>query len=239
MMSEIDYSQRPLTYRDVETYTQGVEIRDLARRRAVSTLPVVYSGNSDLSIVKQDFGIESSEPLLTPFNDKRGRILPAEMLNLGWEKFEETQSYHTEDISTQNGAIEPLSIRSLLTSNNAEIPGERTIKGDIGLLSVNTRPSPIQEDTYDVRETGKPGNAFFDAQDQTLGSPILGFAGVHQAQYVPFDDLGSEVSSVYYTGKYFKEGSEFGDTRKTRGRGFTYDNCVVGTDSIAFGGLKR
>lgn len=239
MSSKIDYSQSPLSYRDVEAFTQGIEIRDLARRRAVSSLPIVYSGNGDLSIVKQDFGIVAEEESLLPFFDKRGRVPTADTLDLGWRTFKETQSYHTADISTANGAIEPLAIRSLLTSQEAELPGERTIKGDIGLLSVNSRPSPMQEDTYDVREAGRSGNAFFDSQDQFFGNPITGFSGVHESQPVAFDDAAVTVTSVEFTGRYFREGSEFGLYRKTHGRGHTYNNCVVGTDSIAYGGLKR
>lgn len=238
MSSEIDYSQRPVTYVEIESFTQGVEIKDLARRRAVSSLPIIYSGRADLSIEQQDFGIVAQEEKLTAFSDKRGRISPDEMLEVGWRAAIETQSYHSEDVATSNGAIEPLSIRSLLTSNNVEIPGERTIKGDAGFLSVNGRPSPIQDDWYDVRERGRVGNAFFDAQDQFFGNPMTGFSGLSAPQSVPFDDVQA-VKSVYYTGRYFRQGSEFGTTRKSRGRGFTYDNCDVGTDSIAYGGLKR
>jgi hypothetical protein len=236
--SEIDYSQAPVTYAVIESFTQGVEIQNLARRRAVSTLPIIYTGNSDFSIEQQDFGIVAFEDQLTPFQDKRGRILPAEKLNIGWKSYEETQSYHSEDLSTANGLIEPLAIRSLLTSNNAEIPGERTIKGDVGLLSVNSRPSPIQEDWYDVRERGDSGNAFFDAQDQFSGVSVTGFSGGSAPQAVAFND-SQTVSSVHYTGRYFSPGGEFGSFRKTHGRGFTYDNSDVGTDSLAYGGLKR
>jgi hypothetical protein len=237
-MSEIDYSQRPLTYRDIEAYTQGLEIKDLARRRAVSTLPIIYSGKGDLTVVQQDFGIEAHEPTFTPYKDKRGRITPAESLDIGWRVYEETQSYHTEDLSTYNGAIEPLSLRSLLTSTNAEMPGERTIKGDIDLLSTNARPSQVQEDWYDVKDRGTPANAFFDSQDQMDGSPILGFAGGFGPQTVPFDDV-SDPACIQVTGRFFREGSVFGRTRKSHGKGFTYDNSTVGTDSLAFGGLKR
>lgn len=237
-MSDIDYSQRPLTYRDVESFTQGVEIKNLNRRRAVSTLPIMYSGKGDLSIEKQDFGIVAEEPQLTPFSDKLGRLSAETALDLGRFAYTEVQSYHTEDISTFNGAIEPLSIRSQLTSTNAELPGERGVKADVGFLSVNNRPAPIQDDWIDVRERGRPGNAFFDAQDQFFGNPTTGYSGIYAPQPVPFDDQVS-VKSVLYTGRYFREGSEFGKHRKSLGRGYTYDNCEVGTDSIAFGGLKR
>lgn len=236
--SKIDYSQAPVTYAEIESFTQGIEIQNLARRRAVSALPIVYSGNDDLSIVQQDFGIVANEDQLTPFQDKRGRILPAEILVMGWQTFEETQSYHTNDLVNTNGVLEPLAIRSLLTATNAEIACERTIKGDAGLLSVNSRPSIMQDDWYDVRERGMPGNAFFDAQDQVSNMSIVGFSGGSAPQPVPFDDA-QKVKSVYYTGRYFLPGGEFGVSRKTYGRGFTYDNATVGTDSLAYGGLKR
>lgn len=238
MSSEIDYSQQPVTYANIESYTQGIEIKDLARRRAVSTLPIVYSGRADLSIEVQDVGLVAQEEQFTAFSDKRGRMLPSEMLEIGWRAPLETQSYHTEDVSNTNGAIEPLAIRSLLTSNNGEMPGERTIKADIGLLSVNSKPSPVQEDWFDVRERGTPGNAFFDAQDQFFGRSTTGYAGLFAPQTVPFNDV-HPVKSVHYTGRYFRSDNERGVNRKSRGRGFTYDNCEVGTDSIAYGGLKR
>ncbi len=237
-MSEIDYSQRPLTYRDVEAYTQGIEIKSLNRRRAVSSLPVITSGIGDLTVLQQDFGLVAQEPTFTPCVDRRGRIKPAEILSLGWIAYQETQSYHTEDLSTLNGAIEPLSIRSLLTSSTAELPGERTVKCDIGLLSVNGRPSQVQEDWYDVRDVGSADNAFFDSQDQTGFTPIPGFSGGHGPQPVPFDDVCDPIA-IQVTGRFFREGSEFGRTRKSHGKGFTYDNSVVGTDSLAYGGLKR
>ena len=238
MSCEIDYSQTPVTYVDIECFTQGVEIKNLSRRRAVSSLPIIFSGREDFYIETQDFGIVAQEDTLTPFSDKRGRILPAEVLDVGWQTFEEIQSYHSEDISTRNGAIEPLAIRSLLTSDNCERPGQRTIKGDIGFLSVNSRPSPVQEDWYDVLEQGSSGNAFIDSQDQFFGNPMTGYSGMSAPQPAPFRD-SQTVKSVLYTGRYFREGSEFGDSRRSRGRGFTYDNCDVGTDSIAYGGLKR
>jgi hypothetical protein len=237
-MSDIDYSQRPLTYKDVESYTQGVEIKNLARRRAVSTLPIIYSGKGDLTIEQQDFGIVAEEPFLTPFTDKLGRITADIALDLGRNAFLETQSYHTEDVSTYNGAIEPLTIRGQLTSTASDIPGERTIKCDVGFLSTNSRPAPIQDDWIDVSEKGKSGNAFHDAQEQFADQALPGYSGMHQAQPVAFSDAVT-VKSVYYTGRYFRENGEFGTSRKSLGRGFTYDNCDVGTDSIAFGGLKR
>ncbi len=239
-MSEIDYSQRPLTYRDIESYTQGVEIRDLSRRRAVSNLPIIYSGAGDLSVVNQDFGIVAFEDAYTPFSDKRGRVLPQEVLDLGAKTFDETQSYHTDDLSTTNGLIEPLSIRETLTSTNANFPAVRGIKGDVDLLSINSKGSSVQTDTYEFAPESAPGNAFFDAQDQFDTLPIPGFSGIQQAQSSPFDDQGlMVVKSVYYTGRYSREAGEFGTKKKALGRGFTYDNCKYGTDSIAFGGLTR
>jgi len=237
-VSEIDYSQRPLTYRDVEAYTQGFEIRDLGKRRVVSTLPVMLSGTGDLTVLKQDFGLDAQEPTFSPYRDKRGRIAPAESLQMGWRTFDETQSYHAEDLSNFNGVIEPLAIRTLLTSVAPEMPGERTIKGDIDLLSLNGRPSQVQEDWYDIRDRGTVHNAFFDAQDQVGYTPVPGFSGGHGPQEVPFSDNTDPVCIVV-TGRFFQEGSVFGRTRKTHGKGFTYDNSPIGTDSLAYGGLKR
>jgi hypothetical protein len=239
-MSQIDYSQRPLTYRDVESYTQGVEIRDLARRRAVSNLPIIYSGLADLTVVQQDFGIVAVEDSYTPFKDRRGRVLPQEVLDLGPKAFTETQSYHSEDLSTENGLIEPLSIRETLTSTSANYPAARGIKGDVELLSINARGSAVQSDTYEFAPSSTPGNAFFDSQDQFDTLPVPGYSGIQQSQSAPFDDQGlMSVKSVYYTGRYPREAGEFGTKKKALGRGFTYDNCKYGTDSIAFGGLTR
>jgi hypothetical protein len=240
MAGEIDYSQTPLTYRDVESFTQGVEIRDLARRRAVSTLPIIYSGQGDLTIVRQDVGQGAAEDVYTPFHDRRGRVQPQEMLDLGFRAYDEVQSYHTNDLSTMNGVIEPLSIRDALTATQAELPMLRTIKGDVGLLSVNDKGSAIQSDTYEFAPIPTPGNAFYDAQDVLATYPIPGFAGMTGPAPSPFNDYETQsVTSVYYTGRYPKEGGEFGTTRKALGRGHTYDNCMYGTDSIAYGGLKR
>lgn len=240
MAGEIDYSQAPLTYRDVESFTQGVEIRDLARRRAVSTLPIIYSGQGDLTITRQDVGQGATEDVYVPFVDRRGRLQPQEILDLGAKSYDEVQSYHTNDLSTMNGVIEPLSIRDALTATLAEFPMLRTIKGDVGLLSVNGKSSAIQSDTYEFSPIPAPANAFFDAQDVLATQPIPGFAGMSGPSPTPFDDYATQsVKSVYYTGRYPREGGEFGTTRKALGRGHTYDNCMYGTDSIAYGGLKR
>lgn len=240
MAGEIDYSQAPLTYRDLEAFTQGVEIRDLSRRRAVSALPIIYSGKGDLTIIQQDVGQGAVEDVYVPFLDRRGRLHPSEILDLGFRAYDEVQSYHTNDLSTMNGVIEPLSIRDALTATQAELPMLRTIKGDVGLLSVNGKGSAIQSDTYEFAPIPSPANAFFDSQDVLATQPIPGFAGMSGPTPSPFNDYTTQdVKSVYYTGRYPKEAGEFGTTRRAMGRGHTYDNCMYGTDSIAYGGLKR
>ena len=240
MSQVIDYSQTPLTYRDVEAYTQGVEIRNLSRRRAVSTLPVIYGGQGELTIVQLNFGQGASESEYTPFRDRRGTLLPTEILDLGRKTFDEIQSYHTEDLTTFNGVIEPLSIRDALTSTHAELKSLRSIKGDIGLYSINGMGSIMQEETYEFAPNQAPGSAFYDSQDTFGTRGVPGYSGIESSQPSPFDDQHTqEVKSVYYTGRYPREAPEFGITRKAAGRGFTYDNCKYGTDSLAFGGLTR
>lgn len=239
-MSEIDYSMTPTSYERLESYTQGVEIRDLTRRKFVSALPVVCSSNTDFSVDGFTLGQGYQEPSYTPFSDRRGRMATYELLDNRYQTLAEVQSYKTEDGFTLNGVIEPLDIRTSLTYTPADFPGARMMKGDLELLSVNSRPSQFASNVYEVVQFNVVDDAFFDAQDVVLDKAVPGFAGMRGRNVRPFSDLSSRVSaSIYDTGLYFRHGSEFGDTRKSAGTGMTYDNARYGTDSLAFGGLLR
>ena len=149
-MSEIDYSMTPTSYERLESYTQGVEIRDLTRRKFVSALPVVCSSNTDFSVDGFTLGQGYQEPSYTPFSDRRGRMATYELLDNRYQTLAEVQSYKTEDGFTLNGVIEPLDIRTSLTYTPADFPGARMMKGDLELLSVNSRPSQFASNIYEV-----------------------------------------------------------------------------------------
>ncbi len=239
-MAEIDYSMTPVSYSDIESFTQGVEINDLSRRKFISALPVIRSSLDDFSVEGFVLGQGHSEDAYTPFFDRRGRMASYELLDNRYQTLSEVQSYKTEDDFTLNGVIEPLDIRTTLTYTPADFPGARTMKGDLELLSVNSRPSQFASNVYEIEQFNAVDDAFFDSQDVSIGKALPGFAGMRGRNVRPFNDESSQVTaSIYNSGRYFRHGGEFGEARKSAGTGMTYDNARYGTDSLAFGGLLR
>jgi hypothetical protein len=251
MSETIESFLRPSEYADFEKFTQGVEIKDLGKRVFNSNSPIITSGQLDFTITVIDIGQDAGAgSTRKPFNDRVGAQMPAGP----FESFKDRLGVLTPDVildtnggegeiyatdpSLINGAIEPLPVKYTSNFNLAEVAPARGVRADCEALSVNSRPSALFVHIYEVGDVSSDDNAFFDAQDVVSGIPVPGYSGIFGADRTPFRDHETWPEGIV-AGTFFRHGSEFGRSRKSAGTGFTYHNSRYGTDSVAFGGLKR
>jgi len=225
-----------MSYTDVEAYTQGVEIRDISRRRFISRLPVVSSGKDDLSLDTGVVGQRGFYETYEPFLDKKGRLTAEEVVS-NPRLYDRDAQTDSSDFISDSGVIDPLAVRYSASFVSAEGLPARGVRGDLN-TSVNRKPSPLISNVFDVTARSGVNNAFFDAQDVVLSIPIPGYSGTSDIEVTPFDDASVDASGIVRD-KFFRQGSEFGNTRKSAATGFTYSNSRYGLDSVAFGGLTR
>ena len=225
-----------MRYADVEGYTQGVEIRDISKRRFISRLPVVTSGKDDFSLDTGVVGQRGFYESYTPFLDKKGRLTAEEIVSNTMLYDRDAQS-ESSDFISDSGVIDPLAVRYSPSFVSSEGLPARGVRGDMN-TSINRKPSPLISNVFDVTARTGVNNAFFDAQDVVLTIPIPGYSGTSDVEVTPFDDASVDAAGIVRD-KFFRQGSEFGNTRKSAGTGFTYGNSRYGLDSVAFGGLTR
>ena len=171
------------------------------------------------------------------------------------------------DPAQLDGVIEPFGVRSALGDISEDTPfSARSIKG--GLMSGFRGHSgkgaeiisqivyfynPVSS-SIDMTES----DYFEDNQEKVLNNiPAPGFISNYMAKNRPFDDsqrLTHVSSSFSFLSGGFRDRGDFGTTFKSAPSGFTFNHSnvgntdneegrvsstVLGTDSIAFGGLKK
>jgi len=169
----------------------------------------------------RDLGQQISIDEFSAFQDEMGKVDAATILSEGLVS-DESDPFFGEN--TQDGLI-------VVFSDT----GKRTARFDISLdnkrgISTFTSTLPI-DDTYDLN--ADVIDAYYDGVETTLGIPTPGFASIQEV-ISPFnekDDLNGLKQKIMY--------NSIGTTKKTFPSGFTFYDCVFGTDSITFGGRLR
>ena len=159
-----------------------------------------------------------------------------------------------------DGIIEPLTIRPILSKFSLNAPFEpRSIKGQFGNGNINWRFSTDQVLSVDYRTSGNNRTWFIDdcgtvdmgaGTLSTLGSAsIIGYINYTESKIPAYVESGDKPRGYPLTSSYGPQLSSAlvdllpgGDTYVADGQvsstcGFTYDSPVLGTDSIAYGGL--
>jgi hypothetical protein len=232
-MSEIETSLLPQTYSDIRDFTQGIEVKDYARRVFESNSPLLSSGRSDFSVEVMDLGHHTGPGGYQPFTEKRGTITAVQMLDAAGDV-----GIYGDDRGFINSTIEPLPVRLTATTQIIGVVPACGIKADCETLSLNSRPSAQIVNFYERESVSSTDNAFFDATDTAVGKPIPGFMGMFGSDRTPFNEGLIDPKGIV-VGRFFRHGGSLGPTRRSAGTGFTYHNSDYGVDSVAFGGLKR
>jgi len=151
-----------------------------------------------------------------------------------------------------DGVIEPLTIRAKIDRSTIDSPFiAHDVRGHAGPGDDAFRRSFFIVDGKDLDEPGRGTAPFLDSVE-TFGSTDMpgafsdDFATI--APYVDYlNDLDKEyttngVSSTIATVMIISSSFDDDDIRtydKMSPAGFTFDNCPIGIDSIAYGGLKK
>jgi hypothetical protein len=159
-----------------------------------------------------------------------------------------------------DGIIEPLTIRPIISKFSLNTPFEpRAFRGQFGNGNVNWRLSTDQILSVDYR-TPKTGEMWFidDHGTVDMGSgsivnlgntSIIGYINYTETKIPAYVENGDRPRGYPLTSSYGSQLSSAlvdllpgGDTYVADGQvssacGFTYDSPVLGTDSIAYGGL--
>ena len=164
------------------------------------------------------------------------------------------------DPHTMDGAIEPLDIRDVVTLSSIDAPdAAHRISGDLmaGDSDINDASSQIVQ-IYDFRTPSEvvpfiDYPAYFgQGDDFRYFTRLPGVISTDMAKIFPFRDApmrarvfdgleGGGISSLM-NGDLAMMGSAeamLGENQVSAQAGFVYDNNPLGTDSLAFGGLKK
>lgn len=243
----------------IDHLRQGVEITR-STHRYVSTLPLIGTGNENHEIELISFG-QSSEFTVDSKFEEVDRFNPVSFITnqdtLTFPVVLDNPSY--EDPERMGGYIQPLTIaaRDLLTSTAEFEPHDiRAHLSDGNENSFGTMN--IITNIIDLHETQSFDDLYIDSADvmgNISGSiSLMGFFPDKERTLSPFNET-KFLSKTFISGTLTGTSSYdmitnimsmSADTStyiidgfKTAGMGFTYDNMRYGTDSIAFGGLKK
>ena len=245
---------------DIDHLRQGVEITTDAQRYN-GTLPRFETDDPEHEIQINTFGQSSEFAAVATFGEIN-RFDPVVFIRdssaLTFPVVLDSPSY--EDPEKLGGVVQPLAIGSkdLLVSNTEFEPND--IKGHLmdGNESVFRNVDRIVS-SFDPREPVQVTNLYIDASDSmgvAGGSITLGGVFPEAERVIrPFDEskfLSRSVvsGSLPSTGSYDvvaalvlmgadDDNTYVPDGYISAGKGFTYDGAPMGTDSLAFGGLKR
>lgn len=238
---------------DAYPYHQGVEIRSFKNYAAGfvkiltgdpgNTLKQCVFGQEDdgLSIIREGSGT---------FNDNLG-FNPVDYIQGKLTSFEFVDSKNQAYISygQLNGVIEPLTIRDVISLNSIYFPYEahsvwgsygngneshvRSSESIVSVCEININSNIPFLDYVDVNEvTNTPGSGYF-IWDQPIDKPF-----VDETINSKFkNQLNGLITNFIDNLNYGDEGYvPTGQIAQTSG--FIYDGATLGTDSIAFGGMK-
>jgi len=146
-----------------------------------------------------------------------------------------------------DGVIEPLAIREVISNRSAETPFvAHKVRADI--LGGSTHRAngadlitQILHISSSHRESSSP---FIDAAESGLSNESItlfapGYNTDIQRKLPPFLDSKDQFCKILVGTGSIRDIGMIDDHHKSQGAGFDYDNNPLGTDSIAFGGLKR
>jgi hypothetical protein len=160
-----------------------------------------------------------------------------------------------------NGIIEPFPIRSVISNFSVNVPFEpHGVRGAYGNGNSSMHASSDEVLTVDYHDTDKTNDVFFLEEgepfvlsDGNVSASIgldIGYFNIAQNYMLPFEDKvlprGEEISNTYtndlvaVVNRMLRQGEVY-VTNKQRAStsGFVYDGSTkIGTDSIAFGGMK-
>lgn len=242
--------------RTIDAYAQGVEIT--SQRRYDAGMVKIWSGEPGHQTRKSRFGMDSSRVFTTQFADsdyfKPVKFIEAQAsASPLWSSVITLPIIIGDNLNENddfNGVIEPLSIRKVVNFTSTDLPFEsHAVRGLFGNGNCDIRGGSSQVvSMLEFNEFDKD-SGFLDLVELIGDTPMNGFFSDALAHIAPFKDerLVRNMSASYYvpsdmvaalslmtgsTNNYVQSGF------KSAACGRDYDNTtVVGTDSIAFGGM--
>lgn len=152
-----------------------------------------------------------------------------------------------------DGIIEPLTIRAKAGFFSLDVPREsHDVRGSFGCGNIDHFDAADQVLSIDYVDQNTDAKEFMDMVDMFDGRiPMNGYFSVEQVQLQPFDDVSRNASlfSEFHDDAFQSALSQMlsGSTesfvssnKRSASAGWYYDNVSspMGTDSIAFGGMK-
>lgn len=246
---------------DYNQFRQGIYARGPFERRG--TLPILGPEIDGFYISGSSFGQPKTFSNETKFDDLTKPDAVSFISDVA--RGNRYPDFNTNvDLSTpsqMDGTLEPLTIRKLIARTSVYTPVEaHTVKGHIQEGNESLRGTDAihqyYEVTYPARSITFP--SYVDGQRELLpvsGSNYITAADTttvkNSTSITPFDESvndRTDMLGVTLTGNEIKDAllqmdpnsdSFIPQDCKSSGAGFTYVNSTAGTDSIAFGGLKR
>ena len=242
----------------VEPQLQGVEIRT-ERQRYAGTLPKIWTGRSDNQIIQDSFGEGDEFRQDTPFQEM-ARFDPAVYLNnrnvLMFPVVLDDPSFL--DPENFDGVIEPLTIAGRASLVAVDFPFfAHAIKGHIqggnedsfqksdSISAIYPLALPIRTE-YWIDSVALIGSAVSGTIEipgvfpdvERILSPFDDTIALDRIRQVDSNWSGDmRVAIIQMTGSSSDNYIPFGS--KSASTGFAFYGGQLGTDSIAFGGLKR
>ena len=243
----------------IDQYRQGISIRSMADS-SLSMLPVITFGIVEL------WESPGEDGTIAPFDDIVGKFTAVSFLNdPGTQVYPANiVSPVLRDPATMNGIIEPLAIRTKLSNTSTDGPivahdirASLFPDSGLGIFSKSSEISGfISLSNSDVIAP------FLDSQESLIGNASFriatpGFDYPEQKNMPPYDDsvvINTTTLAEFVTQRtlgIFNLNERVGVYVKSATAGFVYRNYesvkakktgaqkTNGTDSIAFGGLKK
>jgi len=251
------------TYSEVDNSAiDGVSVKTTNQfsKRTIFTSAQEYNEDGSISheIKQTAFGqIEDGNLSLDPFNDRPGRVNPADFINqtepqgvvftFGTLLFDQNAFNNMPvvdngvDPGFRDGRVDVLGTLDSIPYITAE--GDQIQKGvRASTFSMSERGDVAVSQTYRVKNPGRE-TPYYDSSEYGLSTDIFilsrpGFINDEPGVNGAFvESLGERVDSFY-----FLTDRDYGlipSGSRSAGAGFTYGNNPLGTDSVAFGGFTR
>lgn len=240
--------------RTIDPYRQGVSITRLKHFDA--GLYKIHSGEPGHQLMKTNFGIDKNYDLTPAFQEK-DYFEPKFFIQAQEQSDPLYFSLITFPIITGdndqienfllNGIIEPFPIREIASFFSIEAPFQsRGVKGSLLCGNINTNGACEQILTVDNFDSKNESAAFLDLIQMFGSYSTVGFFRNETNTIKPFTDdvtnshilssqLDDEIKLILNsmtgsTDNYIKS------NQKSAPAGWVFENTVLGTDSIAFGG---
>lgn len=238
----------------IDAYRSGVEIT-LLKHFDAGTVKI-HSGEPGHAYKQANFGSDHKLALTKPFEEEP-LFDPQTLVNSVGQSTTLLMTFQEH----VDGAIEPLSIRSLITFGGISgLLEPHDIHGTVMGGNTNSRgETDVVKSIYVIEKTSAPSAAFYDLQVDTLSnaradgnahpSTLVGIFNDRRTDHMPFADkrLSRNVvqSANYDTDMITSISRLSGSTdnyvrssmdEKSATSGFDFDFTSVGTDSLTFGG---